>query len=127
MGISTEETQEGVHYEEENWQELATGQNAEQEENTTAEEKSRQEEQKQDLRLDNETRGRSSFAHGLSVGLGIGCIATFAMIWVSVFFTPRLPSITYVSMLATFIYPLVYLLAVGLITLTAGIVKEFHV
>lgn len=69
---------------------------------------------------------RSSFIHGLSVGLGIGCIATFIVMWIAVFFSPMLPStITYESMLSVFIYPLIYLLAVGLIALTAGIVREY--
>lgn len=71
---------------------------------------------------------RSSFIHGLSVGLGIGCIATFIIMWIAVFFSPMLPSaITYESMLSVFIYPLIYLLAVGLVALTAGIVREYYV
>jgi len=77
----------------------------------------------------NEQEGdRSSFVHGLSVGLGIGCIATFIIMWITVFFSPILPStITYESMLSVFIYPLIYLLAVGLVALTAGIVREYYV
>ncbi|MGQ9640767.1 MAG: hypothetical protein ACUVUF_01400 [Candidatus Bathycorpusculaceae bacterium] len=70
---------------------------------------------------------RSSFIHWLSVGLGIGCLATFVIIWVTVFFSPQLPSsLTYENMLSIFIYPLIYLLAVGLIALTAGIVREYY-
>ena len=70
---------------------------------------------------------RSGFVRGLSVGLGIGCIATFVIMWISVFFTPQLPiGITYEAMLSIFIYPMIYLLAVGLIALTAGVVKEYH-
>lgn len=70
---------------------------------------------------------RSSFIHGLSVGLGIGCLATFVIMWVTVFFSPQLPSsLTYENMLSIFIYPLIYLLAVGLIALTAGIVREYY-
>ncbi|MEM2688693.1 MAG: hypothetical protein QXR01_02455 [Candidatus Bathyarchaeia archaeon] len=81
-----------------------------------------QEEQK------SEQEDRSSFVHGLSVGLGIGCIATFVIMWITVFFSPMLPStITYESLLSVFIYPLIYLLAVGLIALTAGIVREYYV
>jgi len=69
-----------------------------------------------------------SFVHGLSVGLGLGCIATFVIMWVAVFFTPQLPSsITYEAMLSVFIYPMIYLLTVGLIALTAGIVREYYV
>lgn len=76
-------------------------------------------------KLDNQ-EDRSNFVHGLSVGLGIGCIATF-IIWVSVFFTPMLPTtITYEALLSVFICPLIYLLAVGLIALTAGIVREYY-
>jgi hypothetical protein len=75
----------------------------------------------------NQSEDKSSFVHGLSVGLGIGCIATFVMMWIVVFFSPQLPStITYEAMLSVFIYPLIYLLAVGLIALTAGIVREYY-
>lgn len=68
------------------------------------------------------------FVNGLSVGLGIGCIVTFVIMWLAVFFSPQLPSgATYQTMLSIFIYPMVYLLAVGLIALTAGIVREYYV
>ena len=71
---------------------------------------------------------KSSFMHGLAVGLGIGCIATFVIIWIAVFFSPQLPkALTYESMLSIFIYPMLYLLTVGLVALTAGIVREFYV
>jgi hypothetical protein len=67
------------------------------------------------------------FANGLFAGLGIGCIVTFVIMWLTVFFSPQLPSgTTYEAMLSIFIYPMVYLLAVGLIALTAGIVKEYY-
>lgn len=76
----------------------------------------------------NQSEDKSSFVHGLSVGLGLGCIAIFIIMWIVVFFSPQLPSaVTYEVMLSVFIYPLVYLLAVGLITLTAGIVREYYV
>ena len=71
---------------------------------------------------------KASFVHGLSVGLGIGCIATFVVVWITIYFTPLLPSaLTYENMLAIFIFPLVYLLAVGLVALTAGIVRQYYV
>ena len=76
----------------------------------------------------NQSEDKSSFVHGLSVGLGLGCIATFVIMWIVVFFSPQLPStVTYEAMLSVFIYPLIYLLAVGLIALTAGIVREYYV
>ena len=76
----------------------------------------------------NNQENNGSFVHGLSVGLGLGCIATFVIMWVAVFFTPQLPSsVTYEAMLSVFIYPMIYLLAVGLIALTAGIVREYYV
>lgn len=75
----------------------------------------------------NQSEDKSSFVHGLSVGLGLGCITTFIIMWIVVFFSPQLPStVTYEAMLSVFIYPLVYLLAVGLIALTAGIVREYY-
>ena len=70
---------------------------------------------------------RSNFVHGLAAGLGIGCIAAFVMLWLTVFFTPQLPAgITYAAMLSTFIYPLIYLFALGLISLTVGIVGQHY-
>ena len=71
--------------------------------------------------------GRSSFVDGLAVGLGIGSIAAFAIVWISLFFSPLLPqSITYENLLATFIYPVIYLLAIGLVALTAGVIREYY-
>jgi len=79
------------------------------------------------LASNNMTEDRSSFVHGLSVGLGVGCVSTFVIMWITVFFSPQLPStITYEAMLSVFVYPLIYLLAVGLIALTAGIVREYY-
>jgi hypothetical protein len=70
---------------------------------------------------------RAIFVNGLSVGLGMGCIATFVVMWIAVFFTPQLPAgATYENLLSIFIFPLIYLLAIGLITLTAGIVREYY-
>jgi len=70
---------------------------------------------------------KSSFTHGLAVGLGIGCLGTFITLWISIFFIPMLPpTITYETLLSIFIYPLIYLFALGLIALTAGVVREFY-
>ena len=70
---------------------------------------------------------KGGFVNGLAVGVGIGLIATFVVMWIAVFFSPELPAgTTYQTMLSIFIYPLVYLLAVGSIMLTAGIVKEYY-
>jgi tetrahydromethanopterin S-methyltransferase subunit B len=79
------------------------------------------------LRINIREEDRGNFVHGLAVGLGIGCIATFVIVWVSLFFTPNLPgAVTYENLLSIFIYPLIYLLAVGLIALTAGVVREYY-
>jgi hypothetical protein len=99
------------------------------EENEAAEEIGAQEREKnRRRRTRNLTMGRDSFVHGLAAGLGIGCMAAFVMMWIAVFFTPRLTSgITYEAMLAMFIYPLIYLFALGLVALTVGVVSEYHV
>jgi hypothetical protein len=107
-------------------QEQETGQQTENEEKEiaveTAEQKRKKNERK---RGSNATQDKSSFAHGVAAGVGIGCIGAFVMMWIAVFFTPRLSSgITYETMLATFIYPLIYLFALGLVALTLGIVAE---
>jgi len=121
-----QEIQEGVQNEESSRAE----QEIEQEGQIAAEESTEptQERVKQEnLRINNQGEDRSSFIHGLAVGLGIGCVATFIIVWISVFFTPKLASaVTYENLLSIFIYPLIYLLAVGLIALTAGIVREYY-
>ncbi|MBS7632624.1 hypothetical protein KEJ15_03240 [Candidatus Bathyarchaeota archaeon] len=92
------------------------------------EEVSEKTEEKQDSQPQEHTAGRASFVHGLSVGLGLGCIATFIIMWITVFFTPQIPpQATYEALLSIFVYPLVYLLAVGLVALTAGVVREYYV
>jgi len=121
-----QETQEDVQNEEvfRSEQEIEQeGQIAAEESTEPTEEKVKQE----NLRINNQWEDRSSFIHGLAVGLGIGCVATFIIVWISVFFTPKLASaVTYENLLSIFIYPLIYLLAVGLIALTAGIVREYY-
>lgn len=97
----------------------------EQEESAVVEES--METKSKNSRMNSNEVDRGPFIHGLAVGLGIGCIATFIIVWISVFFTPRIASqITYENLLSIFVYPLIYLLAVGLIALTAGIVREYY-
>ena len=64
------------------------------------------------------------FVNGLAVGFGLGCIATFIILWIALFFTPQLSAATYENLLSVFIYPMLYLLTIGLISVTAGLVKE---
>jgi len=133
MGTSEQETEQtSQDWEEEGEESLQhekeTGQQTENEDNEIALETTQQKRKKNERkRGSNVTKDKSSFGHGLAAGLGIGCIAAFVMLWITVFFTPRLSSgITYEAMLATFIYPLIYLLALGLIALTVGIVTEYY-
>jgi tetrahydromethanopterin S-methyltransferase subunit B len=122
-----QESTEDVHYVEDISQaEAKQEQQVTEQEQVITEET--QEQKKGNPARNNHSGGRGNFVHGLSVGLGIGCIATFVIIWVTLFFTPQLPmAITYENMLSVFIYPLIYLLTVGLIALTAGIVREYYV
>ena len=47
--------------------------------------------------------------------------------WIAVFFTSQLASTDiYEARLSVFIYPLIFLLTVGLIALTAGVVREYY-
>ena len=70
---------------------------------------------------------RSSFFDGLAVGSGIGCIIIFATIWVSLFLSPMLPqTATYESLLAAFIYLLIFTVGTGLVAVTAGVVREYY-
>lgn len=113
---------------EEGWQENQPKQEVAQREKSVA--KPKQELKKESNMVyfgPKEEADRAIFVNGLSVGLGIGCIVTFVIVWIAVFFTPQLPAeATYEDLLSIFIYPLIYLLATGLITLTAGIVREYY-
>jgi len=126
-----QETHEGIQAEEEIYQENhAQEQEVEQGDYTDAEEsteRNTEQTKNKSLRINVQEEDRGNFIHGLAVGLGVGCIATFVIVWVSLFFTPRLPNgVTYENLLSIFIYPLIYLLTVGLIALTAGIVREYY-
>jgi len=104
-------------YQDEQQESLIAGESTEQELENTGDKNS----------TANRPAGRTNFFHGLAVGVGIGCIANFAIVWISVFFAPQLPAgITYENLLSIFVYPLIYLLAVGLIALTAGVVREYY-
>jgi hypothetical protein len=120
--------QENEQSEEETYQGI--GQEVEQEDYADAEGTSEQktvQTRNRSLRINIQGEGKGNFIHGLAVGLGIGCIATFVIVWISLFFTPKLPNgVTYENLLSIFVYPLIYLLAVGLIALTAGIVREYY-
>ena len=73
----------------------------------------------------NVVTGRSSFVNGLAIGFGSGFLATFAILWISVFFSSQLsPGISYAQMISVFIYPWLFLLETGIMLLTAGTVRE---
>ena len=126
-----QETKEDIQNEEEIYQvdyepEQEIGQEAKQRDYVDSEESTEPAKDKS-LSINIQREDRSIFIYGLAVGLGIGCIATFVIVWISLFFTPKLPNgVTYENLLSIFIYPLVYLLTIGLIALTAGIVKEYY-
>ena len=130
-----QETKEDIRNEEEIYQgnhesEQESGQEVEQRDYVDSEEPTEQkieQTKNKSLRINIQGEDRGIFVDGLAVGLGIGCIATFVIVWISLFFTPKLPNgVTYENLLSIFIYPLIYLLAVGLIALTAGIVREYY-
>jgi len=125
--VNHEETQENAQndtfYTEDAQDEKEIGQEKTQENYAANEEQKRQE----NYITESHSGGESNFVHGLAVGLGIGCIATFVIVWISLFFTPKLPTgVTYENLLSIFVYPLIYLLAVGLVALTAGVVREYY-
>jgi hypothetical protein len=71
-------------------------------------------------------RSRSSFVNGLAIGSGAGFLATFTILWISVFFSSQFSSgVSYAQMISVFIYPLLFLLGAGIVLLTAGIVREY--
>jgi len=125
-----QEKHEGIQTEEETYHgNSAQEQEVEQGDYTDAESTERNIEQTKNksLRINIQRENGGNFIHGLAVGFGISCIATFVIVWISLLFTPKLPDgVTYENLLSIFIYPLIYLLAVGLIALTAGIVREYY-
>jgi len=125
-----QETKEDIQNEEENQENPQLEQEVEQKDYADSEELTEQnieQTKHKSLRINIQGEDRGNFVHGLAVGLGIGCIATFVIVWISLFFTPKLPNaVTYENLLSIFIYPLIYLLSVGLIALTAGIVREYY-
>jgi len=67
------------------------------------------------------------FLNGFEIGFGAGCLMTFLVLWISLVFGSQLTlGVTYESMIAVFIYPLLFLIVIGTIFLTAGIVKHLH-
>ena len=67
------------------------------------------------------------FTNGFEIGFGVGCITTFVVLWISLLFGSQLTSgVTYETMIAIFIYPLLFLLTVGTVFLTAGAVKHLQ-
>ncbi|MEM2911060.1 MAG: hypothetical protein QW146_00965 [Candidatus Bathyarchaeia archaeon] len=123
MEAKQENQEEIQFYEEKSEQEIEEAQEFIANEQPSPEQKL---EQRETPETENEV-DRSSFMHGLAVGLGMGCIATFVIMWIAVFFTPQIPhSLTYESLLSIFIYPMLYLLTIGLVALTAGIIREYY-
>ena len=121
-------TKEQEQWVEENWEEKQAEQEPVEEEKPAAKPKPEQRKGPNMLYFGPKHEAdRAIFVNGLSVGLGIGCIVTFVVMWIAIFFTPQLPAgATYENLLSIFIYPLIYLLATGLVTLTAGIVREYY-
>jgi len=71
-------------------------------------------------------RNRSSFVNGLAIGFGLAFLATFVILWVSIFYASQLSAgISYERMISAFIYPMLFILATGTVLLTTGIVREY--
>lgn len=120
------ETEEAAYEQEKMEFEENTQSGSTPEESSAADEITYNDLQEKEDEQENSVDGRK-FVDGLCVGLGIGLIATFAIIWITIFFMPQMPvALTYAQLLSIFIYPLIYLLAVGLVALTAGIVREYY-
>jgi len=64
------------------------------------------------------------FINGFLIGLGIGFLALFTILWVSIFFASLLANISYGRLLSIFIYPLVLILGSGTTLVVAGFVRE---
>jgi len=92
--VTTEQkTQEDIQNEEEIHEEnLQLAQEVEQRDYTDAEEQTEQkieQTKNKSVRINIQGEDRGNFVHGLAVGLGISCIATFVIVRISLFFTPK--------------------------------------
>ena len=71
-------------------------------------------------------RSRSSFVNGLSIGFGLAFLATFVILWISIFYASQMSAgISYEKMISVFIYPMLFILGTGTVLLTTGIVREY--
>ena len=71
-------------------------------------------------------RSRSSFVNGLAIGFGLAFLATFVILWISIFYASQLSAgISYERMISAFIYPMLFILSAGTVLLTTGIVREY--
>ncbi len=64
------------------------------------------------------------FVNGFLMGLGIGCLALFIVLWVSAFFNSQISNLHYETIISAFIYPMIFLLATGISLLVAGLIRE---
>ena len=64
------------------------------------------------------------FVNGFLIGLGVGFLALFAILWTSVFFASLLANISYGKLLSVFIYPLIFILGSGTTLVVAGFVRR---
>ena len=72
------------------------------------------------------TRSGYSFVNGLAIGLGLAFLETFVILCMSIFYASQLSAgISYEKMISALIYPLLFLLAIGTVFLTMGIVREY--
>ena len=64
------------------------------------------------------------FTNGFVLGLGIGLIATFIVLWVSIFFLSIISGMSYSCLLSAFIYPMFFMLGSGISLIVAGFIRE---
>jgi len=71
-------------------------------------------------------RNRSSFVNGLAIGFGLAFLATFVILWISIFYASQMSvAISYEKMISAFIYPMLFILSSGTVLLTTGLVREY--
>ncbi|HDI12038.1 MAG TPA: hypothetical protein ENF63_00415 [Candidatus Bathyarchaeota archaeon] len=64
------------------------------------------------------------FVNGFLIGLGVGFLALFTILWTSIFFASLLAGISYGRLLSVFIYPLIFILGSGITLVVAGLVRQ---
>lgn len=67
---------------------------------------------------------KNAFANGVTVGFGIGCLATFVALLITAFYYSQISGQTFNTTLSNFSFPVSYFFVLGVLFLIVGFVWE---